>query len=414
MTMQSELMNSLCGLTPFNYFKTEKMKISIIAIFLLPFSWLMGQGLSCEEFLKQVESANLQLSAIRAETDAQKLSHRLDMGFEDPEIEATFFSGTPSDMGSRQVVSVSQWFNLPMIYTSRKKLADAKAQNNEYEFQQTRQEILLMAEQLFVEYVYQQKVAEVSKLRSDEARNLMESYSAKYDKGNASVLDLNKAKIQYSLQQNNFAIAQSNLKVLEKQLEYLSGGSFEQQKCSYRLLDLPDIDSLKADFEQYSPDLMYWQLKQKQADLQVKLNRGQNLPKLMLGYEGEFEGDGSFNGIKAGISIPLWSNCKSVKYAKMQQLSAQASQEFIRKDKLSEIERLHDDLQALSIASNLYKKTVEETTSTELLNKALGMGQISVIEYFNELQNYYEIEDRYYETEKALYLKYALLMKFQL
>lgn len=388
------------------------MKYPIIILFLFLFNWLRGQGYTSVDFLKVVEETNLQLIAEQAGLEAQKTSYKQNMGLEDSEIEAVFFSGSPSEMGNRQVISISQAFDLPILYASRKKLAEANARQDVYRYQQKRQEILFMAESCFVEYVFQQKTAQLAEKRKQVAENLMKSYEAEYTMGNASVLDYNKAKIQYAIQQNNYMNAQNTLMLLQKKLNYLAGGKFENIECSYRPLSLPAKDSLETAVMKESPDLQYWQSQQKLSDLDLQLSRRQNLPKLMLAYEGEFEEQGAFHGIKAGISMPLWSNKYKVKYAKLQQYSAMAKLASVLAEKQTEAELLYADVESLIEKTQLCRQTAEETASTALLNKALEMGQISVIEYFNELHQYYEIENLYLETERDLYLKYAELMKY--
>lgn len=382
-------------------------------MFLFLFNLLDGQEYTSVDYLKVVEEANLQLTVEQAELEAQKISYKLNMGFEDPEIEAVFFTGSPSEMGDRQVISVSQAFDLPALYVSRKKLAEAKALQDVHRFEQKRQEILFMAESCFVEYVFQQKTAQLAEKRMLVAERLMKSYDAKYTMGNASVLDYNKAKIQYSIQRNNYMNALNTLVLLQKKLNYFAGGKFDNKECSYRPLLLPEKDSIETIVLKQSPELEYWYSQQNLSELELQISRRQNLPKLMLGYEGEFEEQGGLHGIKAGISMPLWSNKNHVRYARLQQQSSKSALAVVIAEKQTEAELLYTDVESLMAKTLLCRQTAEETASSNFLNKALEKGQISVIDYFNELHQYYEIEDLFLETERNLYLKYAELMKYQ-
>jgi len=151
------------------------------------------------------------------------------------------------------------------------------------------------------------------------------------------------------------------------------------------------------------------------ASKQTLLAKNQILPKLNLGYRYlNSDINKSFNGIKLGISIPLWESRNKVKFAKLNQLSQESQLLSQEKLILSDIQKNYQNYKGLKASLDEYRLILDGNNMNELLKKALDFGQISSIEYFMESIYFYDSYDTYLQVEKEYHLAVADLLKYKL
>jgi len=143
------------------------------------------------------------------------------------------------------------------------------------------------------------------------------------------------------------------------------------------------------------------QKQQATANARVAVEKHANLPGLSVGYASETVADESFKGVTMGLSIPLWSNKNKLEAAKARASAVEmqvASREAITK---GQTERLYTRCKGLFSEVENYQQTLEEMRSEEMLNQALELGEMSVIDYLQELQFYYEVENELLQLEQS-------------
>jgi len=79
----------------------------------------------------------------------------------------------------------------------------------------------------------------------------------------------------------------------------------------------------------------------------------------------------------------------------------------------NEMKALHAKVIDLQNSVSDYRNKLLVYSNTELLLKALNMGEISLSEYILELSFYYESADKLFEMELNLYQSYAELNQYQ-
>ena len=194
-----------------------------------------------------------------------------------------------------------------------------------------------------------------------------------------------------------------------------SGGEFTDQISPKAPIDeLTNLETILAESQQMQPELQYLKQAQKVAATKVKLSRQNWYPNLELAYEGESNPDGTYRGLRTGISIPLWKDKKSVRFAQAQSIYENTRYEARVEAILNETRKIYHQITELEKIRNEYQLTLDASTNLKFLDKALKLGQISVIEYFNELTFYYETIDSYWEIEKAYTQSLANLYAYKL
>jgi outer membrane protein TolC len=147
---------------------------------------------------------------------------------------------------------------------------------------------------------------------------------------------------------------------------------------------------------------------------QLLVQKALVLPKIETGYHSQGILGQSYKGVHAGITIPLWENKNKVKAAQANLDFANANAETQVIGHRLENKVYYDKMVGRLNALQEYKQMLSSITNTDLLNKALRLGQITMIQYFYEENFYYSSFDKYLQLELEYQQAVANLYKFQL
>ncbi|MDR2058497.1 MAG: TolC family protein [Dysgonamonadaceae bacterium] len=366
-------------------------------------------------FLEQIERNNTVLSAFRKQLDAEKIANKTGIYPKNPEMEFHYLWGNQSVPGDRVDFSATQTFDFPTAYYYRKKISDTQNRQVDLKYLIERKNILLEAQSTYIRLIYQNALSLKWEERLDQARQTVSAYQFKMDKGDASALDLNKAKINLLNVQKEYDSSLAEEDFLRAELNRLNGGI---------PLDLPlDFPSiwLPVDFEQWYREqqeknhlLQYLQQETALSRENGKLQRSLNLPGFSVGYMSEKVSTEQFRGITLGISIPLWENKNKAKQIKARTLAGEESESDARFRHYNEAKALYGKAVRLQKIVDEYRRSELPDNTSDLLKKALNAGEISLIDYLFEWDIYYEWISNRLESERDLRLTATELMQWEL
>lgn len=352
--------------------------------------------------LNEIEENSTTLGAIRQQIEAMKIENRTDIFLNDPEVEFSYLWGKPSNIGTQREFSVTQSFDFPTAYAHRSKISKMKNQNLDLQYKSERINLLLSAKQICINLAYNNALSKEYESRLENAQQIARSYQTRYDAGDASILEKNKALINLTTIENEKKMIDIERSTLLSQLKALNGGiaiDFNDTEIFYTPIP-SDFNSWYADTEAKSPTLQYLS---KQIDIdkqQIKLNTALSLPKLMAGYSSEKTFGEDYKGISVGISIPLWENRNKVKHAKAQVRSTELMLEDSKLQFLTNLQQLYLTTFALQENAQSYRESISEHNNEALLKRALDEGQISLLEYLLETEYYYDVMNKMLEAER--------------
>jgi outer membrane protein TolC len=386
------------------------MKQLLITAFLCCSTAVFAQ----ESLLEQIERNNTALAALRKQTEADKTANRTGLYPDNPEVEYHYLQGSPDAPGNRTDFSAVQRFDFPTSYCYKKRIADAQNRQADLKYLSERKNVLLEARKLSIRLIYHNALSKESAVRLRQAQQMAEAYRLRLDKGDASVLDLNKAKINLLnvKKEHETALAERNFLLAE--LTRLNGGI----AVDFAVSEFPEA-LLPDSFE-----LWYEAQKEKNLDLQYlakatglsreseKLQRALNLPKISAGYMSERVSTERFQGITVGLSIPLWENKNTVRKIKAQTLANQEAEIDAAIRFRNESDALYKKALHLKGILDDYRTNALSDNTFPLLNKALEAGEIALIDYLMESSIYYEVINNRLETERELHLAIAELMQW--
>ncbi len=363
--------------------------------------------------LQQIYSNNKYICAARQHTEAEKIGTLVGILPANPEFEMEYRKNAANNDYIHEF-SVNQAFNFPSVYfiefQKNKKMKEKIA----LDFQSEIVEILYEAQINCIELVYINKKREILKLRLKNAENNKTLLERKLELGAVNILELNKARIQFlnisiasEILENEYINTLLKLKELNGNLELEYN---ENNYCEFPKFD--DFETLEAKFLALNPIIKSTETEKQIAFLDKQLSINKNLPAFSIGYLKEIGKTETYNGFRFGISIPLWENLNTIKYAKMRIAYQTEQVEAVACSQLADFRKEYNSFLKLYEQLQLSQKLMEEIDSEKLLESALIAGEISELDYYTELEFLYELIDNTLELEWQLYITYSRLTKY--
>jgi len=390
-----------------------KRVIIISAIVVQGFN-LFAQN-AVDNVLTEVEKNNTTLSAFRKSIDAEKLGNKTGLAPQNPEVEFNYLWGNPSAIGNRTDFSIKQSFNFPTAYSYKSQISDLKNEQAELEYHKQRREILLQARLVCVELAYQNALKVELNKRLNNATLIANAYKSKFNSGDASILEYNKAQVNLLNVTNELESIEIESNALLAELATLNGGS------SINFTDtLFSMQTIPADFEQWftsveaNNPLLQW-VKQEIAiaSKEVKLNTALSLPKFYGGFMSEKVVGQKFQGVTLGVALPLWENKNTAKFAKAHAIAIQGIETDAKLQFYNNMKATHTKVIAMQRNVSDYRSKLALFSNSQLLEKAFNKGEISLTEYMFELSLYFESISKLLEMEMNLNTSIAELNKYQ-
>lgn len=240
--------------------------------------------------LQQIEQNSTTLQALQQQMEAEKLQNKTGLTPDNPEVSFGYLWGNSATIGNRKDVSVSQSFDFPTAYVQRSRLSNLQNNGVEYRYRTERMQLLLSAKELCIELIYNNMLREMYAVQVENARRIAEACEQLVQKGEANRLEYNKAALNYATMENELKRIDLERERLSANLTALNGG----KPIAFDVIAYA-VPALPADFEQWykeaeanNPSLQYLRSEVEVAVRQVKLSQAEGLPKMAVGYMGEF------------------------------------------------------------------------------------------------------------------------------
>jgi len=369
-----------------------------------------------DNLLEGIAKNNKSIVAYNQLLEAKKLEYKTGLYLANPTLQYDYMKGTPANAGNQTDISAIQSFDFPTAYGKRKGVSGASIDKLDILANAHRQEILLETKLIYLELVYLNKYQNQLRTRVVNAEQFQKAIQQKYEKGDATLLDINKGKMNLITLQNNLRSNANRIAELNQKLTELNGGiDIVVADSIYPLVDVaPSLDSIFTEAVKGDYKLQAIQQDQEISQKEEQLSKALALPKLEAGYRYQSILGQNFNGFHAGISIPLFENRNKVQSVKQQTQYFSLLEASHVNQHHNELEALYNTVGSLKQSMDAYRKLLDNVNNEELLNRALQLGQISSIEYFMELTYFYAMYDDHLMVEQDYYSALATLMSYEL
>ncbi len=370
-----------------------------------------------DSVMKQVERNNKSINANKKYWNAKREEYKTGLTPYDPLVEYDYMWGSPVGAGNQRDFSVTQRLDFPTAYKRKKELSGQQIAQTELKQQVHRQNILLEAKLLILQVIYLNKKGVELNRRLINTQNLVNDYQKKFDKGDATILDINKAKLQLLNIQNEAGLSENERQVILTKISELNGGlPVVITDTIYPSLppSIPDFETLDSIIEANDPIIKVYEQEKRIWEQQIALQKAMNLPKIETGYHSQGILGQSYRGFHAGIVIPLWENKNKPNAAKSNLDYVNSIAETHILEHRLENKQYYEQLDIREKMLQEYKQLLSSLNNTALLNKALALGQITIIQYFYDESFYFTAYDKYLQAEWEYQQAVGRLFKFQL
>lgn len=385
----------------------------IIATFLTSASF--GQR-NADSVVAQIERNNKDIQTNKKFWEARRTELKSGLTPDDPLVEYDYMWGSPVGAGNQRDFSISQRLDFPTAYKRKKELSEVQVVQTEIQQQVYRQEVLLEAKLLILQAIYLNKKGSELTRRLVNTQKLVQDYQKKLEKGDVIILDVNKAKLQLLNIQGEVALNENEKLVLRTKLTSLNGGiPIAITDTIYPVVaSIPDFETLDSMIESIDPILRVYEQEKRIREKQIALQKAMNLPKIETGYHSQGILGQSYRGFHVGFVVPLWENKNKLKATQVNLDHASSAALAHILDHRLENKGYYDQLAVRLKLIQEYKELLSSLNNTTLLNKALSLGQITIIQYFYDESFYFSAYDKYLQAEWEYQQAIARLYKFQL
>ena len=371
---------------------------------------------STETILRQIEANNPQLKAAASEADAEKIENRSGALLENPEFEFNYLWGADG-IGNRRDFRVTQAFDVATLTGMKSRQVASQNELAALKYKSERLSVLLEAKQVCIDLIYYNALKAELSTHLEQAQTLVTSFEKRLKAGGANVLDLNKAKVHLTAVRGQISQVEVERQTLLATLKSLNGGQdIILDDCVYELLDnLPaDFESWYESASQKNPVLQYVRQEVSVGQKQLSIDKTAWVPELTIGYMSELTTADKFRGVTVGVNIPLWSNANKVKQSRAKIVAAESRKAAAEQQFYFDLLAQYNRAASLKANSELMRASLSETDSRDYLLTAQSRGEISMIEYLVETDQYYEALEQTLSAERDYHQALAKLNAVEL
>ena len=371
---------------------------------------------STETILRQIEANNPQLKAAAAEADAEKTENRSGALLENPEFEFNYLWGADG-IGNRRDFRVTQAFDVATLTGMKSKQVSGQNELAALKYKSERLNVLLEAKQACIDLIYYNALKAELDTHLAQAQTLVTSFEKRLKAGGANVLDLNKAKVHLTTVRGQISQVEVERQSLLTTLKSLNGGQdIVLDDCAHSISEsLPaDFDSWYESASQKNPVLQYVRQEVSVSQKQLSIDKTAWVPELTVGYMSELTTADKFRGVTVGVNIPLWSNANKVKQSRAKIAAAESRKAAAEQQFYFDLLAQYNRAASLKANSELMRASLSETDSRDYLLTAQSRGEISMIEYLVETDQYYEALEQTLSAERDYHQALALLNAVEL
>lgn len=240
------------------------------------------------------------------------------------------------------------------------------------------------------------------------------AYNRAWERGEVTILDLNKIRIEHARVSSANDEAEATLKAMTAEIVALSEGrlsaSLLETLIDYPLSVLSVDENVLAYAEKdisaivkTSPQFKVLDAESVVASAKYNLASKSRFPQLTIGYVHGWEDGSHLNGFSAGLTLPVYSRNSVKSAAAAEEMAINLDNELKKNEMIAEANA--DYAKAMILKRRLAKlgPAIENTNNARLLKLALDGGEISLLEYLQEI-NYFVEAAREYNTAKMDYV----------
>lgn len=395
------------------YIKNNEVMNRLSFTILISAIGISTQAQDIASVLREIEHNNLELKAAQSSNRAEIFDLKGQNCPENMSVEySPFFRKGVTGMASSEMV-VSQEFDFPTLYAARNKAVRLQQNAMDMEYMSVRRDILLTAQLKCMELILLNRMRDIMDERTSNAEELLVLYTKRLKEGDATSIELNKIKMELMDVQTELLQNEASRQQIIMELQAMnSNKALSLDSISYPDNEITE-DGLWKDAVNGDRGVMTAEAMLAVQEQEVRISRQGWLPKLSIGYRRNTEQDEASNGFMVGASLPIFSNRNKVKAAKARQTAVQQALDNERIQVESAMRTQIAELKQLKEMLRIYDNELMKQSQT-LLKKSVMAGNMSLIEYYTEMDKVYQKRLTYLNIENKYHSLLATLHRNRL
>ncbi|MEI7829383.1 MAG: CusA/CzcA family heavy metal efflux RND transporter [Prolixibacteraceae bacterium] len=380
-----------------------------------------AKSLNLHDAIQMALDSNLAVRSSAYSLNVQKALKGASWDLPKTSVEGQY--GQINTYGKDNSITISQSFALPTVYINQSKLANANVKSSEWQLKASQLEIATQVKQVYLQLTYYYSKQKLFAYQDSLYSGFFRAAEQRAKLGETNRLEMITARSQSLEVKNQLHQVTADLTIAKQKLQTILNTSFVVVPKDTVLLPvdfLPVTDSLTITG---NPSAGYMRQQLEIAKFETNLERSKMLPDFTIGYfsqtmQGTQEVNGiprtfgpgeRFNGIQAGIAIPLWfvSYTSKTKAAKLKSQVAETNAEYYSKSLAGNYRTLFGEYEKYKNSVDYYEHQAipEANLIIEQTTLSFRAGALDYIEYILNLsralaikQNYLEALNNYNQT----------------
>lgn len=368
----------------------------------LLFAMLMGGGQgghaqfsqAVQEIAHQAASMKIADALRNAELEDVKSANILT----NPEAEFEYLL-SPGDEPNRWGITVSQGFAWPGTYKVRRDIIRQQQEANRLARREDHINLHLKISEELIGLIGARRQERLLEQMVQALARLDSAYGKAYAQGEATILDVNKIKIQTARMEAQRRQAQIAVEQATANVQAIIPEQELPEQVS-ELIDFPACEMLtKEEYQRLldnSPETLSGEAAQKLLKAKRDLNRMEGLfPGFTLSYKHLYEDYSHYNGFGLGLDLPIYTRKHHLHKTKYLNEATDLEADFGAAEAQRRMEV--DFLQACQLREQISKMgpVVENVNNLALLRRALEGGEMTLLSYLQEVNYFLEAQQEY-------------------
>jgi len=312
--------------------------------------------------------------------------------------------------------TISQSFAFPLVYINQHKLANANVKSSEWQLKGAQLDISTQVKQVYWQLAYLYSKRKSLAYQDSLFTGFSRAAELRATSGETNKLEMITARSQSLEVKNQLRQVSADIDIYMKKLQTLLNTSIVYSPVDTilrRTQYLPLSDSIEF---VANPTVEYMKQQVEISRLEKKVERSSAMPEFSVGYFSQtmqgiqdingvsrtFGTGDRFNGIQAGISIPLWfaPYTSKVKAARIKEKIAQTDADYYYKSIMGSYRELIGEFNKYSNSLDYYEKQAipEADMIIEQATRSYKAGAMDYLEYVQNLNRALSIKQNYLDA----------------
>ena len=385
-------------------------------IFTLPNGMTIGADTPFSTLSRKLASASPDLKVAELTLSSEQASLKAEVAPADPEVEFEHLWPSTSGELSRWSVGASQEIPDFRKMSATAKVVSAIDNRKSVERLALEKTAVYDAEQRLIRLIGARKDLDMLRRIHENFDSLTITYDRAWEKGEVTILDLNKIKIEHARASSAHSQAEGEVAALMAEIITLSNGTISSEELS-ALTDYPIFPEVNdtIDLDDAIRGSAQYKSLEAQSDVaraKVNLASKSRFPRFTLGYVHAYEDGNHFNGLSAGMTLPVFSRSAEKASSVAEQLAIDETNRRQLAEMIAGAEADRAMLKALAEQLAMLAPAIDNTNNFRLLKLALEGGEISLLDYLQEVSYFVEAAREYNAARLAHALACASIARY--